>query len=193
MLGREKRGFMAALGQTLVVAVGLLAAAASANQGQNREPVQPPGPTSEAPPPSQSMDPAMALGLWKSNFGAVKIDRDLGQGPDYVMGVWVYNRQGEEVIGFFDGTLEGNVLQFTWHEPSRPQDLTGAGYLVFERDGSAFSGRWWSDARDRDGAWNGWRAEDAPAPAAAPAAPAASPPPEGPAEQAGPPPEDDVL
>jgi hypothetical protein len=187
MVNREKRGFRADVGRFLVLLVGLVAIAASANQGQNRPGGQAPAPVDDVAPESRPMDAAMALGLWKSSFGAVKIEADSSQGPSYVMGVWAYDREGEEVIGFFDGTLDGNVLQFTWQEPGQPQDLSGAGFIVFEPDGRAFAGKWWSDSRDRSGAWNGWRTDDT--------MPAASPndDKQGPAEQAGPPPEDDYL
>ncbi len=154
------------------------------------------------------MSAERALGLWKSSFGPVKIERDGESGPDHLMGVWVYDREGQEVVGSFDGPLGGNVLQFRWQEPARPQDLAGEGYLVFDPSGRSFSGRWWTLSRDRGGDWNGWRApsggEAAPAPADEPPAegepppdeapPDEAPPPrgkEGPAEQApGPPPED---
>ena len=52
--------------------------------------------------------------------------------------------------------LRGNVLEFKWQEPNDPP-LTGSGYLVFDRSGRQYSGRWWSDRRDRVGDWNGWR------------------------------------
>ncbi|MCX5748488.1 MAG: hypothetical protein NT062_39055, partial [Proteobacteria bacterium] len=71
-------------------------------------------------------------------------------------GVWVYQRRGQEVIGYFSGALRGNVLDFKWQEPNNPP-LTGAGYLVFDAGGRQYSGKWWSDARDRQGDWNGWR------------------------------------
>lgn len=190
MVSREKRGFMAVGGRILVLLVGLGALVASANQGQNRpRPVQPE--VDEAAPASRPMEPTKALGLWKSSFGAVKIESDPAQGDDYVMGVWVYDRAGEEIIGFFDGTLDGNVLQFTWQEPGAPADLTGAGYLVFETDGRAFAGKWWSDARDRSGAWNGWRTDDIGPPNgdSSDGADGSG----GPAEQAGPPPDADYL
>jgi hypothetical protein len=73
-----------------------------------------------------------------------------------VQGVWVYQRQGQEVVGYFAGNLRGNVLQFHWQEPNTPP-LTGEGYLVFDPTGRQYSGRWWSDRRDRVGEWNGWR------------------------------------
>jgi len=77
-----------------------------------------------------------------------------------VQGVWVYQRQGQEVVGYFAGNLRGNVLQFRWQEPNTPP-LTGEGYLVFDPTGRQYSGRWWSDHRDRVGDWNGWRQDGA--------------------------------
>jgi hypothetical protein len=110
------------------------------------------------------MDPGQALGLWRSTFGAVKIEADNSKGGlqvGAVQGVWVYQRQGQEVIGYFAGNLRGNVLQFRWQEPNNPP-LTGEGYLVFDVGGRQYSGRWWSDRRDRVGDWNGWRQSSAP-------------------------------
>lgn len=105
------------------------------------------------------MEPNLALGLWRSTFGAVKIEADNSHGglaSGSLQGIWVYQRQGQEVIGYFSGNLRGNVLQFRWQEPNDPP-LTGEGYLVFDLQGRQYSGRWWSDKRDRVGDWNGWR------------------------------------
>ena len=102
------------------------------------------------------MDPDLAVGLWHSSFGPVKIQFDQGS-PDRVEGVWVYDRSGEEVVGVFAGGLTGNVLEFEWEEPGDPEPLRGGGYLVFDQSGKAFDGKWWSETGDRDGAWNGWR------------------------------------
>jgi hypothetical protein len=105
------------------------------------------------------MEPNLALGLWRSTFGAVKIEADNSQGglaAGNLHGVWVYQRQGQEVVGYFSGNLRGNVLQFRWQEPNNPP-LTGEGYLVFDAQGRQYEGRWWSDKRDRVGDWNGWR------------------------------------
>jgi hypothetical protein len=111
------------------------------------------------------MEAARALGLWRSTFGAVKIEPDGSKGgidAGSLQGVWVYQRQGQEVIGYFAGNLRGNVLQFRWQEPNEPP-LTGEGFLVFDVQGRQYSGRWWSDKRDRVGEWNGWRGANAPA------------------------------
>ena len=87
------------------------------------------------------------------------MEQDKSVGPDYLMGVWVYDRDGVEVIGFFSGLAEGNVLSFEWEEPA-PQGgppLRGAGYLAFDVTGESFQGKWWTQARDRSGEWSGWR------------------------------------
>jgi hypothetical protein len=112
-----------------------------------------------SPPPPRDMDASRSLGLWRSTFGAVKIEPDNNRGglpSGAVQGIWTYQRQGTEVIGYFSGSLRGNVLEFRWDEPGTPP-LTGAGYLVFDTEGRQYSGRWWSDKRDRVGDWNGWR------------------------------------
>ncbi len=146
-----------------VVLGALLAAAGSTTSTSNTPP--PGGPptypqaAANQPPPPQQMDPTASLGLWRSTFGAVKIEADNtkgGLGAGAVQGIWVYQKQGQEVIGYFAGSLRGNVLQFRWQEPNNPP-LTGEGYLVFDPQGRQYSGRWWSDRRDRNGEWNGWR------------------------------------
>ena len=144
-----------------IVAVGAacVLAAASAQSTSNSQQPGNPQYGSNSPPPSQPMDPARALGLWRSTFGAVKIEADNTHGgiqSGALQGVWMYQRQGQDVIGYFYGTLQGNVLQFRWQEPANPP-LTGAGYIVFDPEGRQYSGRWWSDQRDRVGDWNGYR------------------------------------
>ena len=142
-----------------VLALGL-AAAGSATTGQNPPPpYQPAQQAQNQPPPPQNMEATAALGLWRSTFGAVKIEADNSKGglpSGAVQGVWVYQRAGQEVVGYFAGSLRGNVLDFRWQEPNNPP-LTGAGFLVFDPQGRQYSGRWWSDRRDRVGDWNGWR------------------------------------
>jgi hypothetical protein len=103
------------------------------------------------------MDANAALGLWKSSWGAVKIETDAQRGGGFVHGVFVYSQNGREVVGYFGGRLEGNVLDFTWEEPAQTGPLQGAGYLVFDPGGQRFAGRWWTNARDRAGEWNGSR------------------------------------
>jgi hypothetical protein len=146
--------------RVIAVAAAFAAAAGSATSGSNTSQSTEVGANaaSSAPPPQQ-MDPTRALGLWRSTFGAVKIEADLTHGglpQGGIHGVWLYQRQGQEVIGYFTGTLRGNVLQFHWQEPNTPP-LVGEGYLVFDPQGRQYSGRWWSDKRDRVGDWNGWR------------------------------------
>lgn len=148
----------------VAVLAACLAAAGSASSRSGSSQNQPVsyqgGPAGQSsPPPPQQMDAARALGLWRSTFGAVKIEADNSQGgldAGSLQGIWVYQRQGQEVVGYFSGNLRGNVLQFRWQEPSNPP-LTGEGYLVFDVQGRQYAGRWWSDRRDRVGDWNGWR------------------------------------
>jgi hypothetical protein len=138
-----------------VAAVGSATSTSSSNQNQ---PVAGPG-SQASPPPPQQMEAQRALGLWRSTFGAVKIEPDNSKGgldSGNLQGIWVYQRQGQEVVGYFAGNLHGNVLQFRWQEPNDPP-LSGEGFLVFEVQGRQYSGRWWSDKRDRVGDWNGWR------------------------------------
>src|SRR3954451_20407973 len=154
----------ASLGRVARVVTVLAACAAAAgsatssSSGNQQDPTLSPAGTQGAPPPQQ-MDAGRALGLWRSTFGAVKIEADNSHGgldAGNVQGVWVYQRQGQEVIGYFAGNLRGNVLQFRWQEPNDPP-LTGEGYLVFDPQGRQYAGRWWSDRRGRIGDWDCWR------------------------------------
>ena len=149
----------------VVAVLAAVVAAAGSATSESSKPVagQPPQYGAQAannqPPPPQQMEPSAALGLWRSTFGAVKIEADNSKGglqTGAVQGIWVYQKQGQEVVGYFSGSLRGNVLQFRWQEPNNPP-LTGEGYLVFDVQGRQYSGRWWSDRRDRVGDWNGWR------------------------------------
>ncbi|MFN0246242.1 MAG: hypothetical protein ACKV2T_05005 [Kofleriaceae bacterium] len=149
----------------LVLAAGVMAAGSATSSSSNPPPQQQPrgmaggGQNVGQPPPPQQMEASAALGLWQTNFGAVKIEADNSKGglqAGSVQGVWVYQRQGAEVIGYFAGNLRGNVLQFRWQEPNNPP-LTGEGFLVFDPQGRQYNGRWWSDRKDRVGDWNGWR------------------------------------
>jgi hypothetical protein len=140
------------------VVAACVAAVGSASSSSQTQPQQPQG-AQMNPPPAQDMEAGRSIGLWKSTFGAVKIEADNAHGglqSGALQGVWQYQRQGQDVVGYFYGTLRGNVLQFHWQEPASPP-LTGEGYLVFEQTGRQYSGRWWSDKRDRVGDWNGWR------------------------------------
>src|SRR5690242_15749492 len=103
------------LARMVTVAAACVAAVGSASSNSNTGANQPQQPQTSAssPPPPQEMDAARALGLWRSTFGAVKIDADNSKGgiqAGAVHGVWQYTRQGQEVIGYFFGTLRGNVL-----------------------------------------------------------------------------------
>ena len=166
---------------TFLLTASAFALASSSSSTNTPPPVAATGgqPTPQ-PPASQPMDPAMAVGLWNSNFGAVKVEADNARGPGQLMGIWLYDRDGQEIIGFFSGSASGNVLRFTWEEPSTGAPLRGSGYLVFDPAGASFTGRWWTDNRDRGGDWNGWRGQGAaaaaPAPASAAEAPVGSPP-----------------
>jgi hypothetical protein len=126
------------------------------------------------------MDIAASLGLWKSNFGAVKIEEDFTAGgpqSGFIHGVWTYQRDGRDVVGVFAGSLRGNLLDFTWQEPADPAPLRGAGTLSFDPAGQSFRGQWWTDNRDRGGEWTGWRPTAASAPAPTEPAPASDQPP----------------
>jgi hypothetical protein len=186
------------IARVVMVAAACLAALGSATSSStNNSPAVQPQNANMSPPPPQEMDPARALGLWRSTFGAVKIEADNTKGgiaAGAVQGIWVYHRRGQEVIGYFNGQLRGNVLDFRWQEPGSADapPLVGAGYLVFEQTGRQYSGRWWSDKRDRVGDWNGWRQANAQAQpqvgtyggnsygGSADAQPEAYPPPQGP-------------
>ena len=156
ILGEMK---LANVARVIAVMAAVVAAGASATSSSNSDAVQSQQMPGSNPPPPQQMDPSRALGLWKSTFGAVKIESDESKGglqAGSVQGVWVYDRRGEEVVGYFSGSLRGNVMQFKWSEPANPP-LVGEGYIVFDPQGRQYSGRWWSERHDRVGDWNGWR------------------------------------
>lgn len=145
--------------RAIIFGTALLAIAGSATSSQNATMGgQPTQVGAFNPPAPVEMPMTNALGLWKSSFGAVKIEADprgaAGQG--LVQGVWVYQKNGQDVIGSFAGQLRGNVLQFNWTEPGQPM-LVGSGYLTFNPNGQSFSGRWATEKRDRVGDWSGWR------------------------------------
>jgi hypothetical protein len=146
--------------RALVVAAACFAAMASASSSQNSTVSQ--GSYANSPPVPQAMASSAALGLWMSSFGAVKIEEDLSRGPagaGHVHGAWTYQDRNtqREVIGYFTGSLRGNVLEFRWHEPANPAPLVGSGYLAFDPMGRSFRGRWRTDTGDRVGDWDGWR------------------------------------
>ena len=139
-----------------LVGAALLAALGSASSKKSTQ--QPEAANYGAPAP-RAMNPSLAIGLWRSSFGAVKIEPDPQQARgEFIQGAWTYQRGGEEVVGVFWGQLKGNVLHFSWQEPAQPAPLEGSGYLVFA-DGTRFNGKWWSTSGDRSGDWNGWRAD----------------------------------
>ncbi|HEY1558961.1 MAG TPA: hypothetical protein VGF94_29255 [Kofleriaceae bacterium] len=147
-----------------IAAVGAACVLAGASAASNTTaPAAQPQYGSNSPPPAQPMDPSRALGLWRSTFGAVKIEADNSKGgvqTGSLQGVWRYDRQGQEVIGYFSGQLQGNVMQFHWQEPpvaAGGPPLQGEGYITFDLEGRQYTGRWWSDQHDRVGDWNGWR------------------------------------
>jgi len=164
---------MQAFARLLLLLSASVLAVASSSSSSNGPPANFGGTPGTAPAPqapaSQPMDPSVAHGLWKSNFGAVKLVPNLSAGSDVLEGVWLYQREGQEVIGYFSGKANGNVLKFSWEEPSTGSPLRGTGYLVFDPQGQSFTGSWWTTNRDRGGDWNGWReqaaaAETAPVP-----------------------------
>ena len=177
---------MAASSRIAVLSLGLVFVVGSAGTNQRSQPPPPAAAGTQDAPASRPMDVRAATGVWKSNFGPVKIQED-DKTPGHLMGVWVYdNKEGQEVIGFFSGPVDGNVLNFNWQEPSSPQPLRGSGYLQFSPDGRTYSGRWWTVDRSRQGQWNGWRTEDAQPDVPEDAANDGSV--DGPAEQGPPPP-----
>ena len=153
---------------TRVLHLAALAFLLGACAPQNARTQAPPLPPLPKAPTPISMESSLAMGLWTSNFGAVKIEPDPAGGEGEAMGVWLYERGGEEVIGYFAGKLRGNVLEFNWHEYGEPVDLTGAGYISFQADGKGFAGRWWSHDRRRNGLFSGERDEVTATPPAAP-------------------------
>src|SRR5580704_14483882 len=88
-----------------LVAASCLAAVGSATSSSNNASnANDPAAAGQSPPQPQQMDAQHALGLWRSTFGAVKIDADNahgGIGTGAVHGVWEYSRQGTDVIGYF--------------------------------------------------------------------------------------------
>lgn len=159
---------MTALATSARLALAALAAAtlvaSSRSQSQTAQPQPQPGAWNAAPPPTTAMAPSAATGLWKTTFGAVKIEED---GSGGLHGAWIYQRNGQEVVGYFGGPLDGNVVRFSWREPAQAQpgeaQLAGEGWLSFEPNAGRFSGRWWTYNRDRQGDWTGQRGAGAPA------------------------------
>lgn len=112
----------------------------------------------DAPVP---MAPTVAYGEWLSTFGVMTIETDNSRGgmaTGAVRGSWTYERNGTKVTGTLLGTLNGNVLRVQWSEPTTPTPLTGQAFLIFDTTGEKFNGTWWTNAHDRMGALQGWRA-----------------------------------
>jgi hypothetical protein len=179
---------IAAVGLAALIALGS-SSSSSQRQGAGYPPGyggQPYAAQATRPPPPVPMEAAAALGLWKSSWGAVKIESDAQRGAGFVHGVFVYDSSGREVIGYFSGRLDGNVLDFTWEEPAVQGPLEGAGFLVFDPQGQRFSGRWWTASQDRAGEWTGSRQPAGYAPT--PGEPLPSPGPDAPYSDPPPPP-----
>ena len=90
--------------RVLTIAAACFAAVGSATSNTNNGPAAQQQSQMNSPPPPQQMDPARALGLWRSTFGAVKLEADNSHGglqAGAVQGVWMYQRQGQDVIGYF--------------------------------------------------------------------------------------------
>jgi hypothetical protein len=142
-----------------ILRIGMLFAAlvfTTATSSKNRAPANYPAREAQYTPPApEPMDWGKALGMYRSSFGPVKIEIEPDLGPPNVHGVWVYDREGKEVIGYFSGQLNGNVLELEWQEPADPEPLRGQGFLVFHSDGTGFYGKWWTTDRDRSGDWTG--------------------------------------
>src|SRR5205085_71622 len=94
--------------RVVMVVAACAAAAGSATSTSSSGQNQPPsmngpggdGSQTSAPPPQQ-MEPQRALGLWRSTFGAVKIEPDGSHGglaAGSVQGIWMYQRQGQDVV-----------------------------------------------------------------------------------------------
>src|SRR5262245_31466402 len=85
----------------LVSAAALAAVGSASSTSQTSPPPTPYGAYgTPQPPPPQAMEPTRATGLWKSSFGAVKVEEDQRSGAGALQGVWVYDRNGQEVIGY---------------------------------------------------------------------------------------------
>src|SRR5258708_6552983 len=69
---------VAAVLAACVAAAGGATSKSSSNQNQS-EPMSGPG-SQSSPPPPQQMEASRALGLWRSTFGAVKIEPDSSKG-----------------------------------------------------------------------------------------------------------------
>jgi hypothetical protein len=172
---RELPRVLAVCARVTALGAAFVFAAASASSRDRHGPMSPyqsHEASADGAPTPLPMNPEDAIGLWHSSFGAARIEFD-DQRDGHLVGLWVYQRQGQEVIGYIEGPISGNVLSFDWEEPAdhgRPP-LRGRGYLVFDPSGTSFSGKWWSHSRDRGGDWNGWRDSPSLGRTAAPSSP----------------------
>src|SRR5688572_10166001 len=93
---------LANVARVVVVLAACGAAVGSATSSSNNQNAQPTAAQAQplgSPPPPEQMEPGRALGLWRSAFGAVKIEAHNSKGglqTGAVQGVWVYQRQGQE-------------------------------------------------------------------------------------------------
>lgn len=108
--------------------------------------------------PSQPMNKGVNLsGQWYSPQYEKMILEHRG---DTVRGEFSYKSGG-----VLEGTLQGNVLYFTWEQPGdfavARRDVGGKGYFIFSPDGTTFTGRWgYEEELDSGGAWDGERVID---------------------------------
>ena len=101
-------------------------------------------------------DPSFT-GVWKSEFQ----DVTLTQIGHKVTGTYQYKfKTGEVQNGKISGTVEGNVLTFTWSEKSAKRSTVGKGKFELASDGNSFKGSWTYDGPEplgKGGPWNGKR------------------------------------
>lgn len=122
---------------------------------QSPSPRQPPPPVYDNGS-SSFQHTAEIEGVWDSNFGQVKFQRT--EKPGFYRGVWMFEREGEQVIGYFEGELTGKQFWFRWHQPGEDgQDRVGSGRIFFNEVGNRFDGTWATEDGGQNGNWNGSR------------------------------------
>lgn len=92
-------------------------------------------------------------------------DLFLEQTGDSVVGEYGYDRANCHATGHIEGTLQGNLLRFTWTESQaacgRLAPLRGRGWFIFWKDSAGngrVNGEWGSgDADTGGGPWSGFR------------------------------------
>ena len=99
-------------------------------------------------------------GLWRSTFGAVKIDADNAHGG-------LAGRRGPRRVGVLAAGPRRHRLLLRHAARQRPSlQVAGArrtrrsparASWCSSRRAASTHGRWWSDRKDRVGDWNGWR------------------------------------